>query len=189
MAVENDAGIGQFVHPSMGSKLAGCSYPRRRAVIHGNRIDAAGEFIQARCRLGNIDDVAAAGGDVAEEGVNQSALDGVGSDRGNLVQDRFTLIEQAGAEAQPVGGQGAQPAVPEPGKCFPLPREQETVAQDVLQVRYKGGMEDGGVIDVRLLQRHGAAGDDTEPLHDDPLAGAEEPGNLGGGVGFQLAAA
>src|SRR3989304_108478 len=66
------------------------------------------------------------------------------------------------------------------------PGEEDPLPQHVQQVLDECGVEDAGVVDVRLLQRHRTRGDDAHPFRDHPFPVRKERGDRAPRVGGDL---
>ena len=74
----------------------------------------------------------------------------------------------AARKREPLRRQGLEERLPEGAERLRFPRQDEARLQRIQQVLDEGGVEDAGVVDVRLLERH-------RPRRDDPHAFGDHP--------------
>jgi hypothetical protein len=113
--------------PPVREELARRGDPGGGGVVRRDRVDSAGELVEARRRLRDIDDVAQAVGDVPEEGVHQSPLHGVTAHDGDFLEDFPRLFHRTGPEVEPLGGERTEPAASELIERSFSPEEEASV--------------------------------------------------------------
>ena len=181
--MEDGRSLGRGVDPLMGGELTRRHQTEGGAVVEGDRVDAAAQGIEAGGGRRDEDIVAMATGDIAEEGVDKMAFDGIGAEADHLRFDDRGIKQGAGVESQSLSMRCREGIGAEGGKDLRFFRKEKAGRQDIEEIFDIEGVPKGGGIDIGLLDRQGTARADDAAVEEDPFATAEGGGDAFGSEG------